>query len=72
MSQKNLANKKLLLIGPSTGSVHLENYYNLIKGEFKEILVVTTTKIDYARYEVVDFSLRNPLKFLKGKRKLAK
>ncbi|MBD3638449.1 MAG: glycosyltransferase family 4 protein [Crocinitomicaceae bacterium] len=54
--------KKLLLIGPSTGAVHLENYYNLIRDYFDDILVITTDPIDYCKYEVISFSFRSPLK----------
>ena len=55
--------KKLLLIGACKDSVHVQNYHNLIKSYFDQILIVTNTPIDFCEYKELDFSLKNPLKF---------
>ncbi len=52
---------KLLLIGSTHGSVHLRNYYHLIKDYFGDILTLTTQEVDFCRNEVINFSLKNPL-----------
>ncbi|MDB4088371.1 glycosyltransferase family 4 protein [Flavobacteriales bacterium] len=67
-------NKKLMLIGSGGKSVHLENYYNLIKDYFDEILVVTDTHTDvsFCKYVTVGFSLRDPFQTFKNIRKLRK
>lgn len=65
-----IKNKKLLLIGPSTGSVHLENYFRLIEGVFKEVKVVSSQKVDYADSVVANFSLKNPFRFLREVKKI--
>jgi glycosyltransferase involved in cell wall biosynthesis len=55
--------KKLLLFGPD--SIHLINYLDLISGYFDEILVVTdgqNKSLVYPKQEIIDFSIRNPLK----------
>jgi len=54
-------NKKLLLVGPTDGSVHVRNYYLLIKDYFEDVLVVTMQPVDFCKYEIADFSIRNPL-----------
>lgn len=54
-----MQNKRLLLVG-SSGSVHLENYHNLIKDYFDEILIVSNVKIEYCSYKLLDFSLKKP------------
>lgn len=59
MEKEAKKNKKLLLIGSTDGSVHIKNYYNLIKDYFDEILIVTEKEIDFASYKVLNFSLRN-------------
>ena len=48
--------KKLILIG-SSGSVHLKNYYDLIKDFFDDILIVTNSEIDFCNFKVIDFGL---------------
>ncbi len=55
-----MKNKKLLLIGPSAGSVHLQNYYNLIVDEFEEVFVISEQEVTFARGAVVDFSIKKP------------
>lgn len=57
-----LSSKKLLLVGSSLGSVHLKNYYNLIKDEFDDILIVTESEIDYCAHKIADFSISKPWK----------
>ena len=64
--------KKLLLIGSSTGSVHLKNYYNLIADYFDEILVVSGENINFCENKIIDFSLKNPFKVQKSINKLRK
>ena len=64
--------KKLILIGSGGKSVHLKNYYNLIKDYFDEILVITDTKVDFCDYKKVGFSLRNPFQIFKSIKKLRK
>lgn len=54
--------KKLLLVGSTISPVHLKNYYHLIKDYFDEILVVTNYPIDFCKYEIVDFSIKQPFK----------
>lgn len=56
------SHKKLLLVGPTTGSVHLRNFYHLVKDYFDEILVLTESKIDYCQHQIVDFTIRKPWK----------
>ncbi|MBN4071174.1 glycosyltransferase family 4 protein [Crocinitomix catalasitica] len=51
---------KLLLVGSTHGSVHLRNYYHLIKDYFDDILTLTTQEVDFCRNEVINFSLKNP------------
>jgi len=57
--------KKLILIG-SSGSVHLKNYYDLIKDFFDDILIVTNSEIDFCNFKVIDFGLRNPISIFKN------
>lgn len=64
--------KKLLLIGSGGKSVHLENYYNLIKDYFDEILVVTDSQVGFSNFEKVGFSLRDPIQTFNNIRKLRK
>jgi len=68
----NYKNKKLILIGGSNGSVHLVNYYNLIKDYFDEILIVTNSKVDFCNHEVLNFSIKNPIVVIKSIKKLNK
>jgi glycosyltransferase involved in cell wall biosynthesis len=63
-------NKRLLLVGPSTGSVHLENYYHLIEDYFEDILIITNSEIKYANHRIVDFSFKNPLKIRSNIKKI--
>jgi len=64
--------KKLILIGSGGKSVHLKNYYNLIKNYFDEVLVVTDTEVDFCEYERIGFSLRDPIQTFRNIRKLRK
>jgi glycosyltransferase involved in cell wall biosynthesis len=64
--------KKLLLIGSSRGGMHLKNYHQLIGDYFDEILIVTGNEIDYCKYEIINFSLKNPLAVVRNTRKLSK
>lgn len=52
---------KLLLVGPTDGSVHVRNYYFLVRDYFEDILVVTMNPVDFCKYEIADFSIKNPL-----------
>jgi len=63
---------KLLLIGPTIGSVHVENYYNLIKSNFSEVLIIGNRKVDYVNSHEVNFSLKNPIKLRKSIAKVRK
>lgn len=54
--------KKLLLIGSNSGNAHLKNYLELIREYFDEVLIVSDCPVEYAPYELVSFSLKNPLK----------
>lgn len=58
--------KKLLIVG--TNSVHTLNHIKLVEDWFDSILVVTNKPMDGLKHkqEVVDFSLRNPIKLLSG------
>ena len=65
--RKHMSNnqkKKLLLIG--SASVHVQNYYNLVRDYFAEVLIVTNENIDYCPHEKISFSLRNPFKVYKS------
>ncbi|MCG8578250.1 MAG: glycosyltransferase family 4 protein [Flavobacteriales bacterium] len=62
--------KKLLLVGSTHGSVHLRNYYHLIKDYFEDVLVISTQKIDFCRNEVINFSLKNPLQSRKSVKRI--
>lgn len=62
--------KKLLLIGSTHGSVHLANYYHLVKDYFDDVLALTTSEIDFCRHEVINFSLKNPLQIRKSIRRI--
>lgn len=62
--------KKLLLVGATAGSVHVKNYYYLIRDYFSEVLIVGNSAVDYCQHEVIDFSIRNPLNALRNIRKL--
>lgn len=66
------SSKKLLLIGSTKGSVHIKNYYNLIKDYFDEILIVSNYSVDYCKCIKVDFSLKNPLTIYKSIKELKK
>jgi glycosyltransferase involved in cell wall biosynthesis len=57
---------KLLLVGGTNGSVHVQNYYNLIEDQWNDILIITDRSIDFCPCVVVDFSLKNPLKVLQS------
>lgn len=70
MSQISLANKKLLLIGPSAGSVHLKRYSDLIGKDFSEVFVVTESSKHFNEPLLVNFSLKNPFEFWKNVKKL--
>jgi glycosyltransferase involved in cell wall biosynthesis len=50
-----LKKKKLLLVGPSANSVHLENYHRLVADAFGEVLVVTDQPITFAPHKLVSF-----------------
>jgi glycosyltransferase involved in cell wall biosynthesis len=65
-------NKKLMLVGSGGKSVHIKNYYNLIKDYFDEILVITDTEVDFCNFQKVGFSIRNPLEVRKNIKKLRK
>jgi glycosyltransferase involved in cell wall biosynthesis len=58
--------RKLLLIGPGKTSVHLRNYFHLVKDFFDEVLVISNDPIEWADCKVINFSLKNPLKFYKN------
>jgi glycosyltransferase involved in cell wall biosynthesis len=66
------SSKTLLLIGSTKGSVHVKNYYNLIKDYFDEILIVSNYSIDFCESKTVNFSLTNPLKVLRSIKQLRK
>lgn len=63
--QLSESRKKLLLVGPTNGSVHVRNYYNLVKNYFDDILVLTMNPVDFCNYELADFSIRNPFSIKK-------
>ena len=58
--------KKLILIGSSSGAVHLKNYYDLIKDFFDDILIITNSEIDFCNFKVIDFGFRNPISIIKS------
>lgn len=58
--------KKLLLIGSTEKSVHIKNFYNLIKNYFDEILIIGDEEIDYCENKTINFSLKNPLSVYKN------
>lgn len=64
--------KKLLLVGSTEGSVHVKNYFELIKDYFDEILIVSGNEIDYCNHITVDFSLKTPIKIIKSINQLKK
>jgi glycosyltransferase involved in cell wall biosynthesis len=63
-------NKKLMLVGSGGKSVHIKNYYNLIKDYFDEILVITDTEVDFCNFQKVGFSIRNPFEVRNNVKKL--
>lgn len=67
-----LKNKKLLLVGSSSGNAHLKNYYELIQDYFDEVLIVTNVPIDYCAHKTVAFGLKNPFKLIRSIRELRK
>lgn len=64
--------KKLLLVGPSQGSIHLKNYFHLIKDYFDEILIVSGAPFMDEETVICDFSLKNPFKVLNAVKKIKK
>jgi glycosyltransferase involved in cell wall biosynthesis len=54
----NSQKKKLLLIG--SASVHVQNYYNLVRDYFAEVMIVTNEAIDYCPHVKISFEMRNP------------
>ncbi len=60
----NSQKKKLLLIG--SASVHVHNYYNLVRDYFAEVMIVTNEAIDYCPHVKISFEMRNPLKVYKS------
>jgi glycosyltransferase involved in cell wall biosynthesis len=60
----NNQKKKLLLIG--SASVHVQNYYNLVRDYFAEVMIVTNEAIDYCPHVNISFEMRNPLKVYKS------
>ena len=62
--------RKLLLVGPTNGSVHVRNYYHLVKAYFDDVLIVTMNPVDFCKYEIVDFSIKNPLTVFKKTRRI--
>lgn len=58
--------RKLLLVGPGKTSVHLKNYFHLVETYFDEVLIVSNDPIDWAPCKVIDFSIKNLLKFYKN------
>jgi len=56
-----LKKKKLLLVGPSTNSVHLENYHRLVADAFGEVLVVTDQPITFSQHKLVSFRFNSGL-----------
>lgn len=72
MEKEAKKNKKLLLIGSTKGSVHVKNYYNLIKDYFDEVLVVSNYPVDFCACKTIDFSIKNPFKTLKSIKGLRK
>lgn len=66
----NNPKKKLLLVG--SASVHIQNYYNLVRDYFAEVMVVTNENIDYCPHAKVSFKLRNPFKVYKSIQEIKK
>lgn len=51
---------KLLLVGPTSGSVHVKNFYFLVKDYFQDVLILTNREIDFAEFKLANFSIKNP------------
>lgn len=67
--------KNILIIASNT--IHVLNYINLIKDEFDKVQLITNSEnknFDYGNVEIfrADFSLRNPISFLKNIFKIRK
>lgn len=63
---------RLLLVGSTKSDVHIRNYYNLIKGYFDDILIVTGNDIDFCPSKKLYFGLKNPLMIMKSIKALRK
>lgn len=62
--------KKLLLIGSTSGSVHVKNYYHLVKDYFDEVLIVGDQKVGFEESIALNFSLKNPIQLQQSIKKL--
>jgi glycosyltransferase involved in cell wall biosynthesis len=54
--------KKLLLIG--SASVHVQNYYMLVRDYFSEVKIISNESIDYCDHVKLSFGMRNPFEVL--------
>jgi glycosyltransferase involved in cell wall biosynthesis len=70
MNQKG--HKKLLLIGSSKGAGHMLNFKALIEPYFDEILLVSGHQVDDQEAIKLNFSLKNPIRFILTLRALRK
>lgn len=61
---------KVLLIGSTVNPVHLKSYYNLMREECSEILIIGSHPIDFAPYETVSFSLKSPMEIVRSVKKI--
>ncbi len=64
LHMSNSQKKKLLLIG--SASVHVQNYYNLVRDYFSEVMVITNENIDYCPDTKVSFEMKNPFGLYKS------
>lgn len=61
MKKWRMTYKKLLLIGGTSGSVHIKNYFHLIRDLFDDVLIVSNEEVDFCPSKVLSFSLKNPV-----------
>ena len=63
---------KLLLIG--SDNVHIRNYYNLVSSFFSDVKIISNgnSKIELHNVELVDFSLKNPVKLFNSIKQVSK
>lgn len=57
--------KKILIIGPTKGAVHVKSFYFLVRDYFKDAFVICNDPIDFCTHKVLNFSIKNPINFFR-------